>query len=419
MSVINFGCRLNAYESDVMKSILEESGVRDFHIVNTCAVTVEAERQVKQEIRKLNRERPDDKIIVTGCASHINPDIYGKLPGVIGVIDNGQKLEKRAYAHFFDQKSLKHLEDTIKKDFIPPVTSFEGKARAFIQIQNGCDHRCTFCIIPYGRGPSKSVPVGGIVDQIQHVMVSGCQEVVLTGVDITAYGLDLPGKPSFGSMIDRLLTLVPDLKRLRLSSLDPAELDEDFWSMLPKHRGRLLPHFHISLQAGHDLILKRMKRRHLRDDIMAFCERIRSYYPDAVFGADIIVGFPTETDDMFEATLDLVKRCNLTYLHVFSYSSRPGTPAARMPQVDKSKIKERSKILRQLGQEQIQSFYRSCTGLQTNVLIESMDDKGIYKGKTDHFALIRIETSDALQIAQCYPVVISEMTESGLVGRVI
>src|SRR3990167_7172966 len=311
-NVVTFGCRLNAYESEVIREKALSAGLTNAVVFNTCAVTAEAERQARQAIRKYKRENPHAKIIVTGCSAQISPDTY------------------------------EHL-----------IAGFDGRARAFIQVQNGCNHRCTFCTIPYGRGNSRSVPLGVIVDQTRLLLEKGFKEIVLTGVDITAYGEDLPGKPSLGQIVQRLLTQVPELPRLRLSSMDPVEVDENLLQIFA-NEPRLMPHLHLSLQAGDDMILKRMKRRHLRQDAINIFQKFRRLRPDVTFGADIIAGFPTETEAMFENTLQIVEECNLSFLHVFPYSPRKGTPAARMPQVDKEVRKERAVRLRHAVQRNLE-----------------------------------------------------------------
>ncbi|MCX7338546.1 MAG: tRNA (N(6)-L-threonylcarbamoyladenosine(37)-C(2))-methylthiotransferase MtaB [Alphaproteobacteria bacterium] len=386
--VVTFGCRLNTYESEVIKKLSAEAGLEGAIIINSCAVTAEAERQVRQSIRKLRRENPNAEIIVTGCSAQIDPDKYANMPEINSVIGNAEKLQLSTYASIKDQ-SMTLVNDimSVRETAGHLVSGFEGKARAFVQVQNGCDHRCTFCTIPFGRGNSRSVPLGEVVAQIRQVIESGYQEIVLTGVDITAYGADLPGAPPLGQAIKRILALVPDLKRLRLSSLDPVEIDDDLWKLI-ESEPRLLSHLHISLQAGDNMILKRMKRRHLREDAIAFCKRARDVRPDIVFGVDLIAGFPTETPEMFDNTLRIIDDCDLTFLHVFPYSPRPGTPASRMPQVAGPIIKERAAILRHAGEKAVQRLFDRLLGETVAVLVESVKD-GIADGKTDHFASIR------------------------------
>jgi threonylcarbamoyladenosine tRNA methylthiotransferase MtaB len=419
-TVITFGCRLNSYESQVMKDLGREAGLTKSIIINTCAVTSEAERQARQTIRRLRRDHPDAEIIVTGCASQINPSKYADMKEVSRVIGNDEKMKLSSYLQDtpHDRILVNDIME-VRETAGHLVSGFEGKARAFVQIQNGCDHRCTFCTIPFGRGNSRSVAIGEIVAQVRSLVDAGYPEIVMTGVDITAYGADLPGAPTLGQMMRRLLSLVPELKRLRLSSLDPVEMDEDLWKLIGEEP-RLLPHLHMSLQAGDDMILKRMKRRHLRKDAIAFCEKARKLRPDVVFGADLIAGFPTETDDMFDNTLRSIDECGLTYLHVFPYSSRPGTPASRMPAVPGPIIKKRAAILRQKGQEALTRFYQSWVGKDTNFLVESLENTphGIMiRGKTDHFAPIHLETDVEYALGSVIRVRIIDASSDGLIGK--
>lgn len=420
--IVTFGCRLNTYESQVMKDLAHQAGLTKSIIINTCAVTAEAERQAKQTIRRLRRKHPDAEIIVTGCAAQINPASYGDMAEVSRIIGNDEKMKLSSYL-----KSTNHdrilVNDimAIQETAGHLVSGFDGKARAFVQVQNGCDHRCTFCTIPYGRGNSRSVAIGEIVAQVRMLVESGYAEIVMTGVDITAYGADLPGSPTLGQMIQRLLALVPELNRLRLSSLDPVEIDNDLWQLI-EHEPRLLPHLHMSLQAGDDMILKRMKRRHSRKDAIAFCEKARTLRPDVVFGADLIAGFPTETDEMFENTLRSIDDCGLTYLHVFPYSSRPGTPAGRMPPVPGAVIKERAARLRRKGEEALHRFYQSWVGQETHFLVESVENTHegmIVHGKTDHFAPIHLETPIEFAVGSIVKVHIVDATADGLKGKKI
>lgn len=414
--VVTFGCRLNTYESQVMKDLATQAGLNNAFIINTCAVTSEAERQARQTIRRLRRENPDAEIIVTGCASQINPGKFADMPEVSRVIGNDEKMQFSSYA-----QNVKH-ERILVNDIMSVtetaahlISGFDGKARAFVQIQNGCDHRCTFCTIPYGRGNSRSVPIGEIVNQIKILITNGYPEIALTGVDITAYGADLPGKPTLGQMVRRLLALVPDLKRLRLSSLDPVEMDDDLWDLIGSEP-RLLPHLHMSLQAGDNMILKRMKRRHLREDAIGFCKKARNLRPDCVFGADLIAGFPTETEEMFENTLKIVDECDLTFLHVFPYSPRPGTPAARMPQVKTSTAKERAARLRTKGDQAIEKYFQSLVGQTVDFLVESCNNEYIY-GKTDHFAPIQV--AGQAPIAAIATAKIISYTQDSLIGNLV
>ncbi len=361
--VITFGCRLNAFESEVIRRAATAAGLAGAVIVNTCAVTAEAERQARQAIRRARRRHPGAKIFVTGCAAHLAPEGYAALPEVDRVLDNHAKLRPQSYlpeeAGFPDPtEAAPHLVD-----------GFEGKCRAFLEVQQGCDHRCTFCIIPYARGASRSVPMGVIADQARRLVTAGYREIVLTGVDLTAYGADLPGRPSLGQMVRRLLAAVPELRRLRLSSLDPAEIDSELWRLLAEEK-RLLPHLHLSLQAGDDLILKRMKRRHSRDEAIAVAKRARALRPEVALGADLIAGFPTETEGMFRHTLDLIGECGLAFVHVFPYSMRAGTAAARMPQLPGAVIKERAARLRTVAQAALAAELAARIGSETDVLIE-------------------------------------------------
>lgn len=375
--VLTFGCRLNIAESEILQKHAEALGMDGVVIVNTCAVTNEAERQAGQAIRRIKRERPDAKILVTGCASHIDPQKYAAMEGVERVIPNDAKLKIESYRAFSGTEEAKAVAP------MPPALA--PLQRAFVQIQNGCDHRCTFCVIPFGRGASRSMRFEDVIAETRAYVQEGYREVVLTGVDIASYGRDLPGQPTLGTMIRFLLRDVPDLPRLRLSSLDPAEIDEDLWELI-EAEPRLMPHVHLSLQAGDDMILKRMKRRHSRDDILRLCERARQARPDIVFGADVIAGFPTETDEMFENTYNLVKDCALTWLHVFPYSARKGTPAAKMPQVPSPVRKERAERLRLLGEKAAESYYKGLIGTKIQVLVEN---KGI--GCTPSFAKLHVQ----------------------------
>lgn len=399
--VITFGCRLNAFESEVMRDHARAAGLENAIIVNSCAVTAEAVRQTRQAIRRAKRENPGARIIVTGCAAQIDANEFAAMPEVDKVLGNMEKLD----AASFLEESVSNGEPVAAGDImsvhetaghlIPPMISgIEGRARAFVQVQNGCDHRCTFCIIPYGRGNSRSVPAGEVISQIQRLVEGGYREVVLTGVDLTSYGPDLPGEPSLGALVKRILKLVPELPRLRLSSLDPVEVDEQLMEVIA-NEPRLMPHLHLSLQAGDDMILKRMKRRHSRADAIRFTDRLRELRPEIVFGADLIAGFPTESDEMFENTMRLVEECGLTYLHVFPYSIREGTPAARMPQVAKALRKERAARLRALGETRMQLLSERLTGSTSPVLVERADEEGRIFGHTDGFAPVRFSGSDA------------------------
>lgn len=375
IDVLTFGCRLNAYESVIMRREAESAGLENAVLVNTCAVTGEAVRQARQSIRKVRRENPDARIIVTGCAAQTEAETFAGMDEVDLVLGNSEKLERGSYARVaafgIDGSEKIRVNDimSVRETAGHLIDGLEGRARAFVQVQNGCDHRCTFCIIPYGRGNSRSVPMGVIVDQIRRLMENGYREIVLTGVDITSYGADLPGEPRLGALVQKILKLVPDLERLRISSIDSIEADDELMRAIAEEQ-RLMPHFHLSLQAGDDMILKRMKRRHLRADTIAFCEEVRRNRPDVVFGADIIAGFPTETDAMFENTMAIVDECGLTHLHVFPFSARNGTPAARMPQLDGRIVKQRAAQLRAKGEEALARHLSGEIGLTRRILME-------------------------------------------------
>ena len=390
IEVLSFGCRLNTYESEVMRGHaaaagLDGAGLPGTVIVNTCAVTAEAERQARQAIRRAHRADPAARIVVTGCAAQIDPAAWAGLPGVARVLGNIEKLRPESWQADAGSAVADIMAATETAAHL--VTEFAGRARAFVQVQQGCDHRCTFCIIPYGRGPSRSVPIGAVVAQVRALVESGYREVVLTGVDITSYGGDLPGRPGLGQMVRRLLALVPELPRLRLSSLDPCEIDGDLWRLVAEEP-RLMPHLHLSIQAGSDLILKRMKRRHLRADALAVARRARELRPGIALGADLIAGFPTETDALFDETLALIEDAGLHFLHVFPYSERPGTPAARMPAVPKPLRRERAARLRAAGARAAQGFYAAQVGREAAVLAESGGT-----GHTEHFCPVRLSAA--------------------------
>ena len=382
-SLINLGCRLNIYEGEIIKDNLNNNNIKNVTVINSCAVTAEAEKKVAYEIRKAKKNNPKNKIIVTGCAAQINPKKYDTIKEVDLVLGNKEKLISNVWNSLNFEKSIQVEDILLEKKTVPTsIEKFDGKSRAYIEIQQGCDHRCTFCIIPYGRGNNRSVPAGEIVERIKKIVNNGYKEVVLTGVDITDYGKDLPGKPTFSNLIKRIIKFVPDLEQLRLSSIDCAEIDEEFWDLLSEKK--LMPHFHISLQAGNNLILKRMKRRHSREMAISFCNKVLAIRKDATFGADLITGFPTETHKMFKDTLNLVDECHLTHLHVFPYSARDNTPASRMPQVEKSVIKDRAKILRQKGMEKLKRYLNKKIGEKDLILIEkNQNEKSI--GKDQNF----------------------------------
>ena len=382
-SLINLGCRLNIYEGEIIKNHLNNNNIKNITVINSCAVTAEAEKKVAYEIRKAKRINPENKIIVTGCAAQINPKKYHTLKEVDLVLGNKEKLLSDVWSDLNFSKPIQVDDILLEKKTVPStIEKFDGKSRAYIEIQQGCDHRCTFCIIPYGRGNNRSVPAGEIVERIKKIVNNGYKEVVLTGVDITDYGKDLPAQPTFSNLIKRIIKLVPNLEQLRLSSIDCAEIDEEFWDLLSEKK--LMPHFHISLQAGNNMILKRMKRRHSREMAIDFCNKVLSIRKEATFGADFITGFPTETDKMFRDTLNLVDQCHLTHLHVFPYSPRINTPAARMPQVDKSIIKDRANTLRQMGMEKLKQRLSKKVGKKNLILVEKIQDENSI-GKDQNF----------------------------------
>lgn len=388
----NHGCRLNAYETEAMKELATAAGVDNAIVVNTCAVTSEAVRKARQDIRKLRRENPSAILIVTGCAAQTEPDTFAKMTEVDVVLGNTEKMNPATWAGM--APDLIGQTEPVQVDDIMSVTETAGhlidgfgtRSRAYVQVQNGCDHRCTFCIIPYGRGNSRSVPAGVVVDQIKRLVDTGYNEVVLTGVDLTSWGADLPATPKLGDLVMRILKLVPDLPRLRISSIDSIEVDENLMQAIATEP-RLMPHLHLSLQHGDDMILKRMKRRHLRDDAIAFCQEARKLRPDMTYGADIIAGFPTETDAMFANSLALVEDCDLTWLHVFPYSPRPGTPAAKMPQVNGKLIKQRAAALRTAGTSQVDRHLRAQTGKSHQILMENTR-----MGRTEQFTEVTFAT---------------------------
>ncbi|MGQ4273655.1 tRNA (N(6)-L-threonylcarbamoyladenosine(37)-C(2))-methylthiotransferase MtaB [Terrihabitans sp. B22-R8] len=388
VEVVTFGCRLNMNESEAIRRAALEAGRNNLIVVNTCAVTAEAGRQARQAIRRLRRLNPGSEIVVTGCAAQVEPHTYADMPEVSGVIGNGEKMQADTWAAPFglDSSERIRVDDimSVRETAHHLVDGWQGRPRAFVQVQNGCDHRCTFCIIPYGRGPSRSVPMGVVVDQVRHIVARGCGELVLTGVDLTSYGADLPGRPALGKLVRTILKLVPELPRLRISSIDAVEADDDLLAAFAEEP-RLMPHLHLSLQAGDDLILKRMKRRHLRADAIAFCNNVRRLRPDMVFGADFITGFPTETEGQFRRTLDLVGECGLTHLHVFPFSARPGTPAARMPAVATEIARERAARLRIRGAGALHRHLSGEIGRHHVVLAENN-----HTGRTEGFALVKL-----------------------------
>lgn len=417
--VITFGCRLNAYESEVMKDHATDAGLEDVVIFNTCAVTSEATRQARQQIRRTRRERPDAKIIVTGCAAQVDPLAFSGMAEVDRVIGNHEKLISTSYTGLTLENAPRvQVNDifSVKETAGHLIKGFGERARAFIQIQNGCDHRCTFCIIPYGRGNSRSVAMGEIVDQVKQLVQEGFNEVVLTGVDITSYGADLPGNPTLGQLTQKILKLVPDLPRLRISSIDSIEVDQPLMEAIISEK-RLMPHLHLSLQAGDNMILKRMKRRHLREQAIDFCAQVKAARPDMVYGADIIAGFPTETEEMFQQSLKLIEECDLTWLHVFPYSEREGTPAAKMPPVEKAIRKERAARLREAGNAQVAKLFARSIGKSDKVVIERVGSDGTATGHTEQFIPVFLTASDAsnaLKAGSMVDVTLSSGTDSAM-----
>ncbi len=402
LDVVTFGCRLNTTESEVIRREAGAAGIDKAVVVNTCNVTSEAVRQARQAIRRIKRERPDAQIVVTGCAAQSAPQQFAEMTEVDRVLGNEEKLDVRAWSS--NERVAVGDIMAVTRQRMNTVDHIEGHTRAFVQVQNGCDHRCTFCIIPFGRGNSRSLPMDDAVAQVRRLVDNGYREVVLTGVDITSYGAELPDTPRLGALVRRILRDVPELARLRLSSLDSVEVDDDLLDAFANEL-RLMPHLHLSLQAGDDLILKRMKRRHSRDDAIAFCSKMRSLRPDVVFGADIIAGFPTETEDMFVRSLDLVDQCGLTQLHVFPFSPRHGTPAARMPQLDRGVIKERAQRLREKGEAALRAHLAAQIGSQRLVLAER---GGI--GRTEQFTAVRFASAIA-------PGTFVDLTMAGHDGR--
>ena len=392
VDIVTFGCRLNAFEAEVMRREAEAAGLTDTIVINSCAVTNEAVAQARQSIRKLKRERPEARIVVTGCAAQTQAAMFAGMAEVDRVVGNDDKMRSQAWRAARDAFDLGTGEKIAVgdimavKEMAPHLIDgyASGLPRVFVQVQNGCDHRCTFCIIPFGRGNSRSVPMGAVVEQVRALVQRGHAEIVLTGVDLTSYGTDLPGAPKLGLLIRQILRHVPELKRLRISSIDSIEADRDLLDAIADD-ARLMPHLHLSLQSGDDMILKRMKRRHSRNDAITFCDQVRRLRPDIAFGADIIAGFPTETEEMFARSLDLVDECGLTFLHVFPYSPRPGTPAARMPQVAGTVIRDRAKRLRAAGEAALRQRLQAEIGATRDVLIESEA-----QGRTEHYLPVAV-----------------------------
>ncbi len=410
--VVTFGCRLNSFESEVIRSHAASADLDDAVVVNTCAVTAEAERQARQAIRRLRRESPQARIIVTGCAAQIDPVRYGAMPEVDAVLGNREKLDPASYRLAADQPIRASDIMVARETAGHLISGLDGRTRAVVQLQTGCDHRCTFCIIPFGRGNSRSVPLGDVVTQVRKLVANGYREIVLSGVNLGAYGLDLPGTPSLGQAVRRLLALVPELPRVRLSSIDPVEIDMELERLIAQEP-RLMPHLHLSIQAGDDLILKRMKRRHSRKDVIGLCDRLRRARPGLVFGADLIAGFPTESEAMFENTLTLIGEVGLTYLHVFPYSERPNTPAARMPSVPKAVRRERAARLRAAGNAAARTFFESKVGSLANVLVERRG-----QGRSEHFASVEFEGADAAP-GHIAAMRVTAARDDGLIGQVM
>ena len=416
---LTFGCRLNAYETEVMREKAQDAGLdslgQDAILINTCAVTAEAVRQAKQAIRKARRENPNARIIVSGCAAQTEPETFAEMPETDLVLGNEEKLQVQPYRALpefgindFEKVRVNDIME-VRETASHMVQAVEGHTRAFVQVQNGCDHRCTFCIIPFGRGNSRSVPMGAVVAEVRALVENGYGEAVLTGVDITAYGADLPGKPSLGRLARTILAQVPELKRLRLSSIDSIEADKDLMAAFAEEE-RLMPHVHLSLQSGDDTILKRMKRRHLRADTLRFCDDLRRLRPDVVFGADIIAGFPTESDEMFANSLSIVDACDLTFLHVFPFSPRPGTPAARMPQLERGLVKARAQALRDKGAAALARHLEGEIGATRQVLFETGTS-----GRTPQFAPVTVAGPGSA--GEIKAVRITARNENGLIGE--
>jgi threonylcarbamoyladenosine tRNA methylthiotransferase MtaB len=385
--IATFGCRLNAYESEAMKGLASHAGLGDALVVNTCAVTAEAVRQARQHIRRLRRENPEAKIVVTGCAAQTEPETFATMPEIDHVLGNGEKLKQEAWTRLAGAEAARvAVPDIMRERSVasPLIDGLGTRARAYVQVQNGCDHRCTFCIIPFGRGDSRSVPAATVVEQVARLSDRGFNEVVLTGVDLTSWGADLEGAPKLGDLVACVLRASPALPRLRISSIDSIEADPRLIEVIASEP-RLMPHLHLSLQAGDNMILKRMKRRHLREDAIEFCATLRELRPEVVFGADIIAGFPTETEAMFENSLRLVEECEITWLHVFPFSSRAGTPAARMPGVPGPQVRERAQRLREAGVARVTAHHAAMQGKNVRLLMERPD-----RGRTEGFALTRL-----------------------------
>ena len=413
IETITLGCRLNLYESEAMRNLAEDAGLSNVVLVNTCAVTGEAVRQARQTIRRARKQKPDALIVVTGCAAQIDPGMFASMPEVDRVIGNAEKAEPKTFVALAGGQTERVLVNdimSVRETAGHLIDGVQDRARAYVQVQNGCDHRCTFCIIPFGRGNSRSVPAGEVVAMIGRLVAKGVPEVVLSGVDMTSWGADLPGQPTLGDLVQRILKLVPDLKRLRLSSVDAVEIDDTLFRLFAEEE-RMMPHLHLSLQHGADMILKRMKRRHTREDAIKLAARLRAARPDIAFGADLIAGFPTETEAHFADSLALVDEVGLAFLHVFPFSPRPETPAARMPQLDKATIKARAALLRDKGQHALAAYLDSQIGTTQTVLIERDG-----KGRLNSFAEIQVPGSQAGALIQAR---VTGRADSYLLGELV
>ena len=412
--VKTYGCRLNFYESEVIRKFAKKQNISNSTFINGCAVTNKTIADLKSEIRKIKREKPDRKIVLTGCAAQIHQEEFSKMSEIDAIIGNKEKLEEKTYERLRTANDkVNEVGDILQESqaISPIIDKVEQRIRGFVQIQNGCDHRCTFCIIPYGRGNSRSVKPNNVVKQIKNLLEKNYKEVVLTGVDLTSYGHDFEDKKTITDLVKLIFSEVPNLKRLRLSSLDIAEIDDDLTNLIGTEK-RILPHIHLSLQAGDNMILKRMKRRHLREDAINKINKIRSIRPDVVFGADLIAGFPTETEEMFNNTIKLVEECNISFLHVFPFSPREGTPASRMPQLNREIIKKRAKILRELGNEQILKYYNKLENTEINLIVESES-----RGRSDGFA--RVNLNQNYGNGNLIKMLVTGSDSSGLSGNII
>ena len=399
-NIITFGCRLDSFDSQIIREKANSEKLNNIFFINTCAVTKEAENQAKKKIRKIKRENPEAKIIVTGCSAQINPTDYKKMKEVDLILGNEEKFKFKKYLNLLNNNSPAIVVNNImsvKETANHFIKGFDKKARAFVQIQTGCDHRCTFCIIPFGRGNSRSVPIAKIYNQIKILLKNGFKEIVLTGVDLTSYGNDLYGEPKLGKLIKEIFKKIKNLERLRLSSLDAIEIDKDLIDII-SHEERLMPHLHLSIQSGDNIILKRMKRRHSREDVINLCNNLKQFRNNIVFGADIIAGFPTETNEMFLNSKKILSECDLTYLHIFPYSNRPNTPASKMPQISNEIIKERAKLLRTEGDKILQKFLKKQVNKKHKILFESETEghsenfvpiKTLTKNKTGEIAMVK------------------------------